>query len=105
MFPIICSCTHVERRSPHPILLCTAFGSFFLAGEQEPRGSDGCSEASSFPRGDRGSYISFVTLSLALHECRGREEEREGKEYTVATSVVYAVACVKHKTQQWWRLL
>jgi len=86
MLPIICSCICVKSRSPHPILLCTAFGSFFSAGEQQPHGSDQCGEASSFPGGDCGSYISFVTLSLALHEWSGRKEEREGKEYMVATS-------------------
>lgn len=98
MFPIICSCSCEKSRSPHPILLCTAFSSFFSAGKQKPHGSDGCSEASSFPRDDRSSYISFVTLSLALHVWGDRKEEREGKE-------VYAVACVKHKTQQWQRML
>lgn len=85
MFPIICSYTCVKKRSPCPF--CAAFSSFFSAGEQEPSGSDGCSEASSFTRGDLVALTSGLSpCPLALHEWGGWKEEGEGKEYTTATS-------------------
>lgn len=49
-----------------------------------------------------------LTSALSPHPLlymSGEVGKRKEKEYTVATFVVYALVCAKHKTQQQWNLL